>query len=75
MYFGVSIKRSNNRSLQLDFGVHYRVLKNDPLKALFSHTLVPMLTLEYSKELCVKPTGKKIPMVVFKTSMAMNILC
>lgn len=41
---------------RLDFGVHYRVLKNDPLKALFSHTLVPMLTLEYSKELCVKPT-------------------
>jgi len=43
---------------RLDFGLHYRILKEDPLKQLFSHTLVPMLTLEYQKELCVKPTDE-----------------
>jgi len=42
---------------RLDFGVHYRVLKNDPLKSLFTHTMIPMLSLQYSKEVCVKPTG------------------
>ncbi|XP_063676326.1 uncharacterized protein LOC134812722 isoform X2 [Bolinopsis microptera] len=42
---------------RLDFGVHYRVLKKDPLKSLFTHTLIPMLTLQFSKDLCVIPTG------------------
>ncbi|KAL5264644.1 hypothetical protein ACHWQZ_G005657 [Mnemiopsis leidyi] len=41
---------------RLDFGVHYRVLKSDPLKPLFTHTLIPMLSLEFTKDVCVKPT-------------------
>lgn len=42
---------------RLDFGVHYRVLKSDPLKSLFTHTLIPMLSLQFTKDVCVKPTG------------------
>merc|ERR1719378_1197058 len=41
---------------RLDFGVHYRVLKNDPLKSLFTHTLIPMVSLQFNKDICVKPT-------------------
>jgi len=41
---------------RLDFGVDYRILEDEPLRSLFSHTFVPMITLEYSKEICVIPT-------------------
>jgi len=40
---------------RLDFEVQYKVLETDQLQKLFSHTLVPMLSVEYSEELCVKP--------------------
>ena len=45
---------------QLDFEVQYKVLETDQLQKLFSHTLVPMLSVEYSEELCVKPGNRTL---------------